>query len=64
MSRVLLEQLYQEVQVWHVAQQKLWNGTQLGHRILTHQVVRLLEFMFQLMGKIKPKILVPRSYRN
>ncbi|KAG2292450.1 hypothetical protein Bca52824_039119 [Brassica carinata] len=51
-----------EVQVYHVVQRKLWNGTLLGHRTLTCRVVRLLEFMLQLMRKIKPKVPVLRSY--
>ncbi|KAG2290221.1 hypothetical protein Bca52824_049825 [Brassica carinata] len=35
MSRALLELLCQEVQVYHVVQRRLWNGTLLGHRTLT-----------------------------
>ncbi|CDY71869.1 BnaCnng74870D [Brassica napus] len=33
--RALLELLCQEVQVYHVVQRRLWNGTLLGHRTLT-----------------------------
>ncbi|KAH0885447.1 hypothetical protein HID58_061543 [Brassica napus] len=62
--RALLELLCQEVQVYHVVQRRLWNGTLLGHRTLTCRVVRLLEFMLQLMRKIKPKVPVLRSYRQ